>query len=167
MKAQNPYSVYLIDDDKMFLTSLKNSLQQAFGSRITLSEYANGEECLKDVDEDTDIVILDYYLDDTEHPDAMDGLKVMKEIKSISKDIIVIMLSGQDKLQVAIDSIKNGAFEYVSKSESAFVRIQNTIKNAIDFIKSSKENKGYVRWNVSLAVVIIVIILFDLIWYYS
>jgi two-component system OmpR family response regulator len=167
MNGQGEYSVFLVDDDKMFLTSLKNSLQQQFGKQLKVSEYGTGEECIQNIDTHPDIIILDYYLNDDKHPDAMDGIKVMKEIKSISKDIIVIILSGQDKLQVAIDSIKNGAYEYIAKSESAFVRIQNTIKNAIGNVKSERENNKYFKWNITLAIIIISIILIDVIWYYS
>ncbi len=167
MEVKNEYSVYLVDDDKMFLAALKNSLMQQFGTSLQVSEYTNGEECIENISNPPDIVILDYYLNDTEHPDAMDGLKVLKEIKSASKDCVVIMLSGQDKLQVAIDSVKNGAYEYIAKSESAFVRIQNTMKNAIENIKSERENNKYFKWNISLAIVIVSIILIDVIWYYS
>ena len=168
MKNQRQYSVYLVDDDKMFLASLKNSIQQQFGETLKISEFANGEECIEKMeDEEPDIVVLDYYLNDEEHPDAMDGLKVMKEIKSVSKDSLVIMLSGQDKLQVALDSIKNGAYEYIAKSESALVRIQNTMKNAMDTISSAKENSNYMKWNISLGFVVVLIVLFDIIWYYS
>jgi len=167
MDAKNEYSVFLVDDDKMFLAALKNSLVQQFGSSLNVAEYTNGEDCIQDIENSPDIVILDYYLNGNEHPDAMNGLKVLKEIKSISKDSIVIMLSGQDKLQVAIDSVKNGAYEYIAKSESAFVRIQNTLKNAIENIKSERESSKYYKWNISMAIVIISIILIDVIWYYS
>jgi two-component system OmpR family response regulator len=167
METKREYSVYLVDDDKMFLTSLKNSLQQNFGTELAVSEFTTGEECIENVNGSPDIVIMDYYLNDEEHPDAMDGLKAMKEIKSLSKDVVVIMLSGQDKLQVALDSVKNGAYEYIAKSESAFVRIQNTVKNAIENIKASKESSTYMKWNVSLGVVIVLIVLFDIVWYYS
>jgi two-component system, OmpR family, response regulator len=168
MKTQDKYSVFLVDDDKMFLASLKNSLQQQFGSSLEVSEYTTGEDFIDNMEGDKpDMVILDYYLNDEEHPDAMDGIRVLKEIKSVSKDIVVIMLSGQDKLQVAIDSIKNGAYEYIAKSETAFVRIQNTLKNALDSIKSERENTKYFKWNITMAIVIVAIILIDVIWYYS
>lgn len=173
MNARNEYSVFLVDDDKMFLAALRNTLVQQFGTSLKVSEYATGEECLEHIFQfhpgiDTpDIVILDYYLTDSEHPDAMDGLKVLKEIKSASKDSVVIMLSAQDKLQVAVDSIKNGAYEYVAKSESAFVRIQNTLKNVMENLKSERESNKYYRWNISMAIVIVTIILIDVIWYYS
>jgi len=167
MNTQNEYSVFLVDDDKMFLTLLKNNLQQQFGRLLKISEYTTGEECVKNIDSPPDIVILDYYLNDEDHPDAMNGISVMQEIKSASKDSIVIMLSGQDKLQVAIDCVKNGAYEYIVKSESAFVRIQNTLKNATENIKAARENNKFFKWNITMAVIIISIILIDVIWYYS
>jgi two-component system, OmpR family, response regulator len=167
MEPQNEYSVFLVDDDKMFLTSLKTSLTRQFGPSLKISEYTTGEECIQNIDTPPDIVILDYYLNDDKDPDTLDGIKVLRKIKSASNDSVVIMLSGEDKLQVAIDSVKNGAYEYIVKSESAFVRIQHTLKNAIENIKSLRENNKYLKLNISFAVIILAIVLIDVIWYYS
>jgi two-component system, OmpR family, response regulator len=151
----------------MFLTSLKNSLTRQFGQSLKIFEYNTGEECIENIEKSPDIVILDYYLNDDKDPDTLDGIKVLRKIKSASNDSVVIMLSGEDKLQVAIDSVKNGAYEYIVKSESAFVRIQHTLKNAIENIKSLKENNKYMKLNISFALIILAIILIDIIWYYS
>jgi len=173
MNKSNKYSVFLVDDDKMFLTSLNNGLKNYFGESLEIAECTTGEECLRKMeslsktDASPDIVILDYYLNEDKGPDTVDGIKVLRKIKSASKDTIVIMLSGQDKLQVAIDSIKNGAYEYITKSETAFLRIQNILKNAIENIKTARENSKYLKLNISMAAVILTIILIDIIWYYS
>lgn len=166
MKTSAPLSVFLVDDDKMFLTSLRNTLNMQFKSAIEISTFTNGEDCLQSINGKPDIVVLDYYLKDDEHPDAMDGMKVLKQIKhSGARDIMVIMLSDQDKLQIALDSIKNGAYEYVAKSESTFVRIQNIIKNASGTIKSARENKSNERWNIVMGIIILLIVLIDVIYY--
>jgi two-component system OmpR family response regulator len=165
--SRDSYSVFLVDDDKMFLSSLKNTLNQQFKSGVVVSTFTNGEECLKKIEASPDIVVLDYYLNDDQHPNAMDGMEVLKKIKETSQDSMVIMLSGQDKLQVALDSIKNGAYEYVAKSESAFVRIQNVIKNSLANIKDARENKTYQKWNIIMAVTIFVVLLIDVIYYYA
>lgn len=159
--------MFLVDDDKMFLSSLKNILSQQFNSGIRFSTFTSGEECLQKMADNPDIVVLDYYLNDDQHPNAMDGLTVLKKIKEASEDSTVIMLSAQDKLQIAIDSIKEGAYEYVAKSESAFVRIQNVIKNVLANIKEVRGNKLYQKWNVIMAATILVVILLDIIYYYS
>jgi two-component system OmpR family response regulator len=167
MKTQDSFSVFLVDDDKMFLSSLKNALSSEFKKGLEISTFTSGEECLKNINGKPDIIVLDYILNDDEHPQAIDGMKVLQEVKKVDyRDILVVMLSGQDKLQVAIDSIKNGAYEYVAKSESAFVRIRNIIKNAIENIKSGRENRNYMKWNVALGITIVAIILIDIIYYY-
>lgn len=173
MYTQDTYSVFLVDDDKMFLTSLKNNLQKKFGSLLKISEYTTGEQCLEDIeinknkDEGPDIVILDYYLEDENHPDALSGVKVLQELKSLSNNTTVIILSGEDKLEVAVDCVKHGAYDYVVKSESALVRIQQVLKNTIENIKVARKNNSYFRTNVIMAAIIISIILVDVIWYYS
>jgi two-component system OmpR family response regulator len=165
--SQDSYSVFLVDDDKMFLSSLKNTLNQQFRSGVEISTFTSGEDCLKELEANPDIVVLDYYLNDDQHPNAMDGMEVLRKIKENSQDSMVIMLSAQDKLQVALDSIKNGAYEYIAKSESSFVRIQNLIKNSIKNIKEARENKVYQKWNVIMAVTIFLVLFIDLVYYYA
>lgn len=165
MKAQNKYSIFLVDDDRMFLLSLKNSLQQQFGSMLQISEYQTGEECLQNINKKPDIIILDYNLSD-EDPGAMNGMDVLREVKLKLKNTIIIMLSSQDNIQVAMDCLRSGTYEYISKSESAFVRIPNSIKNAIESIKSKKKSDKYIRVNVCKTLIIIAIIAIDVIGYY-
>lgn len=166
MKNSAPLSVFLVDDDRMFLSSLKYDLNDKFKSDIHISTFTSGEDCLKKFQSgNADIVILDYYLNDDTHPDAMDGLELLKKIKSKSGDTTVIMLSAQDKLQIAIDSIKNGAYEYVAKSESTYVRMHNMIKNVVGNIRSERETRMHEKWNIVMGIFILLLILFDIIYY--
>ena len=127
----------------MFLSSLKSTLSSEFKEVYQVSTFTSGEECLKNINGKPDIVVLDYLLNDDQHPQAMGDPESTERDKKVDyRDILVIMLSGQDKLQVAVDSIKNGAYEYVAqKSESAPVRIRNVIKNALEGIVSEREIK--------------------------
>lgn len=160
---KKPLSVFLVDDDKMFLLSLKHKLHEQF-KNITFHTFSTGEECLSQIDEKPDIIVLDYYMN-TETPDAMNGIQVLKKIQAISEDIKVIMLSAQDKLDVAVDSIKYGAYEYVVKSETAFVRLQNAIKNILYNVSFNRETNKYEVWNYVMGAALILLILFNL-WYY-
>lgn len=166
MKTMNdPISVFLVDDDKMYLSSLKYDLNETFQLDIRTSTFTTGEECLKNMKSSPDIVVLDYYLNNDEHPDAMDGIQVLKRIKTKWQDTMVIMLSGQDRLQIASDCIANGAYEYVTKTESAFVRMKNVIRNVIQKIRSARESKIYEKWNYIIGAFFLVLILIDIIYY--
>jgi two-component system response regulator AtoC len=172
MKTQPEYSVFLVDDDKMFLTSLKHNLQQKFGSLLKVSSYTTGEACIEHIfqfhplDKPPDIVILDYDLKDDTHPNAVDGMKVLKELKSISDDTLVIMLSGQDTLKIAKDALKNGAYEYIAKDECTFFHTQNILKIAMEEIKSTRKNNKYLKRTRNMGILIISMILFDIIRYF-
>jgi two-component system, OmpR family, response regulator len=62
MKNSTELSVFLVDDDKMFLTSLAHQLKTMFKSKTKIQAFTTGEECLKHLNENPDIIILDYYL---------------------------------------------------------------------------------------------------------
>lgn len=135
MKPQDNISVFLIEDNEVFLKALELSLAECFKSEIQIESFANGEDCLNKIEQDpetvADIVILDYHLN-TDSKNAMNGFDVLKKIKKFNSGIIVIMLSAEDKLQIAIDCITYGAYEYVVKSETAIIRIQNILKNSLE-----------------------------------
>jgi two-component system OmpR family response regulator len=83
---------------------------------------------------------------------------VLKSIREVKPDAKVIMLSGQDKIEVAIESMKYGAFDYVIKGETAFSRMENIINyvNEINNIRAA--NKTYKRVITSLIIILIAII---------
>lgn len=141
MKTSNNISVFLVDDNEVFLKTLSLSLNERFKSEIKIEAFATGEDCLKKIQQNplsaADIVILDFHLN-TESKKAMNGIDVLKKIKEINSRIIVIMLSSEDKVKIATDSISNGAYEYVVKSETAFIRAQNILKNSIEKELNSK-----------------------------
>lgn len=151
-------SVFLVDDDNMFLKSLEHHLQQKLKHNIIIKAFSTGESFLKNLTQKPDVVILDYYLNGQDQH-AMNGVQVLEKIKLTHPEAAVIMLSGQDKMQVAIDSMKLGAYDYVVKNENAFLRAQNVIKNAMASLKMSRELKYYKNFMRIIALVIAVIII--------
>lgn len=162
---QKPLSVFLVDDDKMFLSSLKYDLNRKFKSAIHTTAFTSGEECLQHLQQHPDIVVLDYYLNDGEHPDAMNGFQVMKKIKDTLKDTTVIIISGQNKLQLALDAIKNGAYEYIAKSDNVFTKVENVLKNVIDRVRTINTGKDYEKWNFVAGAFFLALIVADIIYY--
>lgn len=128
-------SIFLVDDNNIFLKGLAGNLKEYFRSEVVIESFTTGEDCLKKIEKNpktgVDVVILDFHLD-TESTGAMNGIEILKKIKAINPKIIVIMLSAEDKLQVASESLSAGAYEYVVKSETAFLRIQNILKNSLE-----------------------------------
>jgi len=134
--------LFLVDDDVVFLKSLEiDFLQHA---DFTIETFVTGELCLANLSHDPDVIILDYYLDGIEK-DAMNGFDTLDRIKAYNQDIPVVILSSQDKIDVAISCMHHRAFDYVVKSETAFVRLQKIITTIFKYKKMEKELKWYME----------------------
>src|SRR5690606_38776093 len=104
--------------------------------------FATGELCLENISKNPDVVILDYHLNGIDL-DAMNGIDVLDEIKEFNKDIPVVMLSSQDDINVAVNCMHHKAFDYVVKSETAFLRLQSIITNIFKFKKIESQLNWY------------------------
>ena len=132
--------LFLVDDDVVFLKSLEIEFLQH--ADFTIETYSTGESCIKNLNHNPDVVILDYHLDGIDKS-AMNGLETLDKIKGVNPDIPVIMLSSQDKIDVAISCMHHRATDYVVKSETAFVRLQKIISSIFSYKKMEKELKWY------------------------
>lgn len=142
MKTSEPLSIFIVDDDELFITSLKDLVKKMFKSEINIQTFSTGEGCLNNFQNPPDLIILDYFLN-SNFPDAMNGLKVLKKIKERSPETKVIMLSAQDKMEVAVKLIQFGAYDYIIKDDKLFVRTKLVVSNAANEIKVAKELKSY------------------------
>ncbi len=165
MKAIEKISISIVDDDEMFLKSLKHYLQEKLKGTIIIRLFYSGEDFLKHISEQkTDIVILDYKLNSL-YPNAMDGRTALQKIKQTDPDMTVIMLSGQDKMNVALESIKDGAYDYIIKNDNAFLKTQTILKNAIETILISKRLKKYKWWITRILMLLAVALIIDTLYY--
>ena len=142
MKDENKIKIFLVDDDALFLKKLEIEFLQH--GDFTINTFATGELCLQNLEHQPDVIILDYHLDGIEK-NAMDGLQTLDNIKKYNSDIPVVMLSSQDKIDVAINCMHHRAFDYVVKSETAFVRLQKIITSIFSYKKMEKELNWYME----------------------
>lgn len=59
---------------------------------------------------------------------AMTGIETLNKIKAVNPEIAVIVLSGQDSIDIAISCMHHKAFDYVVKSETAFLRLKKLFR---------------------------------------
>ena len=142
MKNETKIKLFLVDDDAVFLKSLEIEFLQH--ADFEIETFATGELCLANLSHNPDVIILDFYLDDI-NPNAMNGIETLDKIKKVNEKIPVIMLSAQDKIDVAISCMHHKAFDYVVKSETAFIRLQKIIPRIFKFKKMEKELKWYIE----------------------
>jgi two-component system, OmpR family, response regulator len=134
--------LFLVDNDKLFLNSIQNDFKQNTESDV--QTFSTGELCLESISQNTDVIILDYHLNSADKK-GISGLETLDRIKSIIPETPVIMISSQDKIEEAANCVKHKAYDYILKSETAFLRLQRTIDAILYYNKIEK----ILRWYMS------------------
>lgn len=160
MAGKEIQPIFLVDDEPIQNEMLKDYLAGRFN--YTFNLYDNGEEALNNMRQNPSIVILDYHLN-AHNTAAKNGVQILKEIKEKYPATQVIMVSGQDKIQVAVDSMKYGAYDYIVKGETAFARMENTLKRINEYEDSKfafESSKKSIRFLIIAMVCIIILSVF-------
>jgi len=140
MSKEKKIKIFLVDDDALYLKLLEIELLEH--ADFTIETYATGEKCIASLSHNPDVIILDYYLDGIDKT-AMNGMLTLDKIKAFDPEIPVIMLSSQDKIEVAIDCMLHKASDYVVKSETAFIRLQQSMSTIFHTRKIEKTLNWY------------------------
>ena len=142
MKKNEKIKLFLVDDDTVFLKSLE--IEFKHNGDFDIETFETGELCLASLPHKPDVIILDFLLDGIVK-NAMNGIETLDKIKEFNTEIPVIMLSAQDKIEVAISCMHHKAFDYVVKSETAFVRLKKAIETIFKYQKIEKELNWYME----------------------
>ncbi len=142
MMDENKILLFLVDDDALFLKSLE--IEFIDNTESIIRTFPTGELCLENISQNPDVIILDYYLNSIDR-NAINGLETLDRIKAANQTIPVVMLSSQDKIEVAVNCMKHQAFDYIVKSETAFIRLQKTITTIFHYQKLEKALSWYME----------------------
>ncbi len=163
MNSERPFIIHLIDDDTKHLVLLKNHLEKKCRFNLDLHIFTSGENSIDKFTElKPDIIILDYYLDGI-NPNAMNGIEVLKKVKTIAPEIDVVMMSAQESIQIAVDTLEYGAYDYIIKNDTAFMRAQLIIDNIVRSILQKlliKEQKMIQGILISILLILVGSVLF-------
>ncbi len=133
MNRDNQPSILIVDDDKDVLTSFKVWLAS---EGFTLFTALNGGEALKILDEENvDVALLDFRLG------TESGLTAAQTLKEMDENLKVIIITGYPSPETAVESIKAGLFDYLSKGTSN-EKILETIRSAVRAREKEMLEKG-------------------------
>jgi two-component system, OmpR family, response regulator len=142
MKNKDKIKLFLVDDDAVFLKLLEIEFLEH--GDFDIETFATGELCIENLSHNPDVIVLDYYLDGVDR-DAINGIDTLDQIKAYNPEIPVVMLSSQDKIDVAINCMHHKAFDYVVKSETAFMRLKKIITTILETQKLEKQLNWYME----------------------
>ena len=148
--TKNPL-IFVVEDNQMYNKLVVSYLKT---NKLTnVESYLTGEDALKNMDKNPDIVIQDYLLE------GMTGIEVLIKAKKTNPDVEFIFLSGQDSIDIAINSMKYGAYDYIVKDQMALQKLVNKINkinSVTELVKSNKRYKvGVVLFFIGLGVLVL------------
>ncbi len=115
------YKIFVVEDDLWYSKYLNHQL--SLNPEYDVKIFNDAKSFLASMHELPDIITLDYNLPD------MNGSEILKKIKSISPNTNVIIISGQEDIQTAINLLKDGAYDYITKDDNTKNRIFNIIQH--------------------------------------
>lgn len=157
MYTNRTINIALVDDDAQMREMLKDFFTGKYPKSI-INAYATGEEALKGFSLTPDLIVLDYHLDSVDAA-AMNGLQVLKKLKERFPATPVIFLSSQEKAEIAANTMKFGAWDYVVKNESAFHRLEILINNILGSVDLKKDLGTQKFFNRLLGVLVVALVI--------
>ena len=131
MYEKDPVSIFLVEDDPAYAKFLEYVL--SLNPDFEVSTFTSGQECLDHLHLQPSIISLDYSLPD------INGDEILKKIKAYNPDIQVIIVSAQEEIGTAVQLLKLGAYDYITKDEETKDLLLNAISNARKNISLVKE----------------------------
>ncbi len=157
MYTNRSLNISLIDDDAQMREMLKDFFKENYPLSV-VSSFSTGEAALKGIVNEPDLIVLDYHLDSVDKQ-AMNGIQVLKHLKDRFPHVPVIFLSGQEKMEVAANTMKYGAWDYILKNESAFHRLEIHINNILGHVDLKKHLGTQKFFNRLLAILTVALVL--------
>jgi len=122
--------IFIVDDEQAISKLLTYWVRDKW--KYNAESFPTGEDVLKNLHKRPDVVLLDIMLP------GLDGIETLKRIKAFDENLPVIMLSAQGSIEVAVDSLKFGAYDYFTKPIDQ-QKLELAIKNAIKSYDLTKE----------------------------
>lgn len=131
---KNPL-IFVVEDNQMYNKLVVSYLRT--NKFTNVESFLTGEDVLKNMHKNPDIIIQDYLLD------GMTGIEVLIKAKKTNPNVEFIFLSGNDSIDIAINSMKYGAYNYILKDQQALPKLVEKIQkiNSVSEVVITK--KGY------------------------
>lgn len=159
MNNQQPVNIFIVEDNKLFMLALKADIELSFSKMpIRIHSFETGEACMKEFKNvKPHVVILDYHLN-SNTAGAADGIAILDKMKKENPNTNVIMLTGDDNIDIAVKSFQHGASDYVVKTETKFKKINYSLFNIFKIMAAQSAAKRYKGWLIGFLFCIAVLI---------
>lgn len=131
-KQKVELKIFIIEDSKIFLQTLKTKLINTFSDSTIIKGYTDSNTFLDEISENPEIIIMDYYLGKDSN---IEGAELVEKIKKINPNAFLIVLTGEENVSIAKKCFNLGANSYIVKTLSSIDKIADEIHYKINLFK--------------------------------
>jgi DNA-binding NtrC family response regulator len=125
------YRIYVVDDDRHYARMLSYRLDK--NDKYSVNVFHNGEDVLKALDDKPDLVLLDIMMP------GIDGVEVLRQMLTRMPEVPVIMVSAQGVIDTAVEAMKLGAYDYITKGQDDLVKLDSIVRNVLEKVSLERE----------------------------
>lgn len=135
MDAKKRHQIFIVEDNQMYNQLVTGHLTKNGYSMV--KSFLTGRECIEAIKnkEIPSIIVQDYFMND------MNGLDVLQKVKSTNPEIEFIFLTANEDIEVAVNTMKSGSYDYVIKDNVALDKVANKIQKIIKMFELERKNK--------------------------
>jgi CheY-like chemotaxis protein len=124
----NQKLIFIVDDDQFINTLIEKRFTN---EGFKVESFTYGEDCIKSLSKNPDVIILDYYFISNEQK-VMNGMEVLDKIKELKPETPVIMLSGQEKGEIVLELARKGINDYIIKDNNLIENLKNALNELFE-----------------------------------
>ncbi len=125
------FRIFVVDDDRHYSRLLSYRLEKADDYEVHV--YNSGEELLENLDEEPHLVLLDVMMP------GIGGIDALKQMSKRKPHVPVVMVSAQGAIEVAVDAMKLGAYDYITKGQDDLVKLDTVVRNVREKVTMERE----------------------------
>lgn len=154
-----PETIFVVEDDVLYLNLIIKELEKMGYTNI--KSYSTGKEAIHDLSEKPDVALLDYFLEKD-----YTGMDILKKLRQRFPDTQVIFLTASDDVNIAVDTMRNGAYDYIVKGDTAFIRIRHLLKKISEENEQKAKSRSIIRFQIYVIIAIILISLLGILYFH-
>ena len=159
MQVKKKETIFVVEDDLLYLNLIRKELEKLGYNNIV--SYNSGKEAINNLNVKPDIAMLDYFLEKD-----YTGLDVLKVLKKRYPDTQVIFLTASDDVNIAVDTMRNGAYDYIVKGDTAFIRLRHLFKKISEENERRAKSRSIIKFQIIIIISIILVSILGILYYH-
>lgn len=128
------FKIFVVDDDRHYGRMLAYRLEKNVDHEVR--QFFSGEEALEHLPDGPDLILLDIMMP------GVGGMETLKRIRAISPELPVVMVSAQGVIEIAVEAMQLGAYDYITKGQDDLLKVDTVVKNVREKVKVERELKS-------------------------